>query len=202
MAPWMIYASFMIRSAIQWAKGEQLIPRNNGKRSRRKARKREVGTTKAFVTRKGSLRIPGIGYQEAGIYSCMGKFHTFCINFLSGIWKHEKVILCCPDSSNPMPKVLIFRFLLFRYNFCYLFCKIKRHIAIWRGKKIFRIWQFFHVKIPWLIFETLRFDGKIQLLEFDKFSRENSLVNFWNTAIWRKIPTFRSWQFFLWKIRG
>ena len=64
------------RSAIQWAKGEQLIPRNNGGKSKRRARKREVGsgTTKAFVTRKGSLRIPAIGYREAGIYSCMGKF--------------------------------------------------------------------------------------------------------------------------------
>ena len=36
----------------------------------------------------------------------------------------------------------------------------------------------FLVKMFWSIFETLRFDGKIQLLEFDNFSRENVLVNF------------------------
>lgn len=55
------------RSAIQWAKGDQLIPRG-GKRAKRK---RDI--TNAFVTKKGALRIPGIGYQDAGIYACMGK---------------------------------------------------------------------------------------------------------------------------------
>ena len=59
------------RSLIQWAKGDRMIP-NGGQRNRRKSRFAESGN-KAFVTNKGSLRIPAIGYQDAGIYTCMGK---------------------------------------------------------------------------------------------------------------------------------
>ena len=64
-----IFLCLLSRSAIQWAKMDQLIP-SGGKK---KNRKRNIaGGINAFVTRKGSLRIPGIGYQDAGIYSCMG----------------------------------------------------------------------------------------------------------------------------------
>ena len=64
-----IILCLLSRSAIQWAKMDQLIP-SGGKK---KNRKRNIaGGINAFVTRKGSLRIPGIGYQDAGIYSCMG----------------------------------------------------------------------------------------------------------------------------------
>ena len=38
---------------------------------RRKSRFADSGM-KGFVTKKGSLRIPSIGYQDAGIYTCMG----------------------------------------------------------------------------------------------------------------------------------
>ena len=41
------------------------------------------------------------------------------------------------------------------------------------------------MKNPWLIFETLRFDEKFQLLDFDNFYRESFLVNniLWSISI-------------------
>ena len=58
------------RSLIQWAKGDKMVPKNG--KQKRKSRFANSGM-KAFVTKKGSLRIPAIGYQDAGIYTCMGK---------------------------------------------------------------------------------------------------------------------------------
>ena len=46
-----------------------MIPNGN---KGRKSRFADSGI-KAFTTNKGSLRIPAIGYQDAGIYTCMGK---------------------------------------------------------------------------------------------------------------------------------
>ena len=63
------YSKLYSRSAIQWAKGDQLIPSGGKKKTRKR---NTAGGINAFVTRKGSLRIPGIGYQDAGIYTCMG----------------------------------------------------------------------------------------------------------------------------------
>ena len=56
----------------------------------------------------------------------------------------------------------------------------------------------------------LRFDGKIRLIEFDNFSRENTLVNLWNqnkhcdlTGKIRLLESaFRIWQFFSSKFFG
>ena len=60
------------RSLIQWAKGDKMVPTGS---QRRKSRFADSGM-KGFVTKKGSLRIPSIGYQDAGIYTCMGNFYT------------------------------------------------------------------------------------------------------------------------------
>ena len=85
------------RSLIQWAKGDKkniyyfrkknsvklkhyhLFPKKGDKMvptgsQRRKSRFADSGM-KGFVTKKGSLRIPSIGYQDAGIYTCMGNFY-------------------------------------------------------------------------------------------------------------------------------
>ena len=59
------------RSLIQWAKGDKMVPTGS---QRRKSRFADSGM-KGFVTKKGSLRIPSIGYQDAGIYTCMGNFY-------------------------------------------------------------------------------------------------------------------------------
>ena len=63
------------RSLIQWAKGDKMVPKNG--KQKRKSRFANSGM-KAFVTKKGSLRIPAIGYQDAGIYTCMGKSSRVC----------------------------------------------------------------------------------------------------------------------------
>ena len=53
-------------------KGDKMVPTGS---QRRKSRFADSGM-KGFVTKKGSLRIPSIGYQDAGIYTCMGNFYT------------------------------------------------------------------------------------------------------------------------------
>ena len=61
---------------------------------------------------------------------------------------------------------------------------VQNPFVIWRKNPTFRNCQFFSWKFfSYLGFfvmakQTLRFDGKTQLLEFDNFSRENSLVIF------------------------
>ena len=52
-------------------KGDKMVPTGS---QRRKSRFADSGM-KGFVTKKGSLRIPSIGYQDAGIYTCMGNFY-------------------------------------------------------------------------------------------------------------------------------
>ena len=77
----------LFRSLIQWAKGEVLIARGGSK----KARKRDISSGRnAFVTRKGSLRIPGIGYQDAGIYTCMGKTYFFYSSFFITVFSRKQ----------------------------------------------------------------------------------------------------------------
>ena len=49
-------------------KGDKMVPTGS---QRRKSRFADSGM-KGFVTKKGSLRIHSIGYQDAGIYTCMG----------------------------------------------------------------------------------------------------------------------------------
>lgn len=68
----------------------------------------------AFVTRKGSLRIPAIGYHDAGTYTCMGKYcskgiHFTLLHMLSHITKADgssaqiEIIVKPRDSNDVIP---------------------------------------------------------------------------------------------------
>ena len=57
------------RSDIRWVKGDLAIPKGGSYKQMR--RRRDIAK-KAFVTKKGSLRIRNIGFEEAGIYTCLG----------------------------------------------------------------------------------------------------------------------------------
>lgn len=62
---------------IRWTKGSVLIRAGEDLQKRRaqghiRSEAAAGGGSEAFVTKKGSLRIRDIGFEDAGVYTCRG----------------------------------------------------------------------------------------------------------------------------------